>query len=80
MSASNLPLKTVLLGLSLCLVLSACGTKGPLEPPPSAAQEQKPVAKADEGLGDIPTMGQKKSKKTPPIEAPQQPFFLDFLL
>lgn len=79
MSASNLNLKSVVIGLGLCLALSGCGTKGQLEPPPSATAEKKPVAKADEGLGDIPTMGQ-KSKKVPPIEAPQQPFFLDFLL
>lgn len=80
MSASNLPLKSLLIGLSLSLALSGCGTKGPLEPPPTATAQPKPVAKADEGLGDIPTMGQKKSKKVPPIEAPKQPFLLDFLL
>ena len=80
MSASNLSLKTLVIGLGLALTLSGCGAKGPLEPPPSAATQQKPVAKADEGMGDIPVMGQKQKTKTAPIEAPKQPFLLDFLL
>lgn len=80
MFASTLPLKTLLLGCGLALALSGCGSKGPLEPPPSAAAQPKPAAKTDDGMGDIPTLGQKKPKTVQPVEAPKQPFLLDFLL
>lgn len=79
MSASNLSFKSLALGLGLALALSGCGTKGPLEPPPSATPEEKPAAKADDGLGTLPTLGQKKTE-TKPVEVPNKPFFLDFLL
>lgn len=79
MSASNLSMKTVMLGLGLALALSGCGTKGPLEPPPSATPTTKPTAKADDGIGALPTLGQKKTE-TKPVEAPNKPFLFDFLL
>lgn len=79
MSASNLSFKTLLLGLGLALALSGCGTKGPLEPPPSATPAIKPAAKTDEGIGSLPTIGQKKTE-TKPVEVPNKPFFFDFLL
>jgi predicted small lipoprotein YifL len=66
-------LLTVLMGLAL----SACGRKGPLEPPPSAIEQAKLVATADTGI--MPPVGAKKpeTKAAPP---PDKPFFLDFLL
>lgn len=79
MSVSTLSLKMFVLSLGLSLALSACGTKGPLEPPPSAATEPAKKSKPDDGLGDIPTLGQKKTESKP-IEAPKQPFIFDFLL
>jgi len=79
-SASTLPLKALLLGLGLAMSLAGCGAKGPLEPPPSAAEQPKSEVKADEGMGDIPTIGQAKKKSAKPTETPKQPFFLDFLL
>ena len=79
-SASTLPLKALLLGLGLAMSLSACGAKGPLEPPPSATDQAKPQVKADEGMGNIPTIGQTKKQAAKPTEKPNQPFFLDFLL
>ena len=64
---------TVLMGLAL----SACGRKGPLEPPPSTVEQAKPAAPADTGI--MPPLGAKKPEtKAPP--PPDKPFFLDFLL
>ena len=64
---------TVLMGLAL----SACGRKGPLEPPPSAIEQTKPASPTDTGI--MPPVGAKKAetKAAPP---PDKPFFLDFLL
>lgn len=69
----RMTLLTVLMGLAL----SACGRKGPLEPPPSAIEQAKPAATADTGI--MPPLGAKKPEtKAPP--PPDKPFFLDFLL
>ena len=69
----RMTLLTVLMGLAL----SACGRKGPLEPPPSAIEQAKPAATADTGI--MPPVGAKKPEtKAPP--PPDKPFFLDFLL
>jgi hypothetical protein len=73
-------LKSLAIALGLALTLTACGTKGPLEPPPSATAKPTSPAKADDGLGDIPAVGQKPAKIVKPIEPPKQPFLLDFLL
>lgn len=78
MSASTLSLKMIVLSLGLATALSACGTKGALEPPP-AAGAVAPKAKADDGIATLPTLGQKKPD-VQPVETPNKPFFLDFLL
>ncbi len=57
---------TFVLAAVMVLALSACGRKGPLEPPPSA-----PAAQGENGEGE-----------QAPAEAPpeRRKFFLDFLL
>jgi predicted small lipoprotein YifL len=69
----------IVLSLGLATVLSACGTKGGLEPPPSKVEAAPEKAKADDGIAALPTLGQKKPE-VKPVEAPNQPFLLDFLL
>jgi predicted small lipoprotein YifL len=56
----------------LALLTSACGRYGPLEPPPDPNAPPKPAN--PNGLGSI------AKPSIPPIKAPNQPFFLDFLL
>lgn len=77
MSVPTLSLKMIVLSFGLATTLSACGTKGALEPPPSKVEAAP--AKADDGIAALPTLGQKKPE-VKPVEAPNQPFFLDFLL
>ena len=71
------PLRLMVITVLMGLALSACGRKGPLEPPPSAVEQAKPAATADTGI--MPPVGAKKpeTKAAPP---PDKPFFLDFLL
>jgi len=57
---------------ALAFALAACGVKGPLEPPPSAAPAQTTAAP------DAPT--QRTSRRPPPVERPDKPFLLDSLL
>ena len=56
----------------LALLTSACGRYGPLEPPPDPNAPPKPAN--SNGLGSL------TKPSIPPIKAPNQPFFLDFLL
>lgn len=72
--------------LLLSLGLSACGKRGPLEPPPAqqeAARAAKQEAKAQQG-GEpaAETSGQTKlgSKKRVPITAPKRDLFIDGIL
>ena len=60
------------LGAVLALLVSACGRYGPLEPPPDPNAPPKPAN--PNGLGSL------AKPSIPPIKAPNQPFFLDFLL
>ena len=76
-SASTLSLKMIVLTLGLATAVSACGTKGPLEP--YATAPKKAAASAEADIVSMPTLGQKKQEATP-IEPPDQPFLLDFLL
>lgn len=69
----------IVLSIGLATALSACGTKGPLEPPTTARAPKKAAAAPGDDLVSIPTLGQKK-QETAPIEPPDQPFLLDFLL
>jgi predicted small lipoprotein YifL len=62
-----------LLALTAALaLLSACGRYGPLEPPPDP--NAPPKSANPNGLGSL------SKPSIPPIKAPNQPFFLDFLL
>jgi predicted small lipoprotein YifL len=57
--------------------VGGCGRAGPLEPPPDAQAVAKSTDQsADNGAGGIP----KPHQRPPAIQAPKQPFFLDFLL
>ena len=69
----------------LGLALTACGRRGPLEPPPDA---KNPVALPDQQIGAVentvnPTEASplgKPAKRNRPIEVPEKPFVLDPLL
>ena len=60
------------LAVLLALLTAACGRYGPLEPPPDPNAPPKPAN--PNGLGSL------SKPSIPPIKAPNQPFFLDFLL
>ena len=59
------------LAVLLALMLAACGRYGPLEPPPDPNAPPKPASTNPASLA---------KPSIPPITAPKQPFFLDFLL
>jgi predicted small lipoprotein YifL len=56
--------------------LGGCGRAGPLEPPPDAQATAKQADKEANGDPTVP----RAHPKPKPIEAPNQPFFLDPLL
>ena len=56
----------------LALLVAACGRYGPLEPPPDPNAPPKPAN--PNGMGSL------TKPSIPPIKAPNQPFFLDFLV
>ena len=60
------------LAAALALLTAACGRYGPLEPPPDPNAPPKPASSNPAGGFARPSI--------PPIKAPNQPFFLDFLL
>jgi len=76
--------------LTAALGLGACGRKGPLDPPPSAALPPPPATTPAPGLAEhyvpAPPIGAPggapaPAAAPPPAAAPQQKtFFLDFLL
>jgi predicted small lipoprotein YifL len=70
-------LKTPTLALMLALALAGCGRKGPLEPPSTAVPAAEATKKPDDKTVASPMP--KHPAETQP-EAPQKPFFLDFLL
>jgi Prokaryotic lipoprotein-attachment site len=57
------------------LLVAGCGRYGPLEPPPDPNAPPKPTNSTPGNLG-----GAFAKPSIPPIRAPDQPFFLDFLL
>jgi predicted small lipoprotein YifL len=71
--------------LALAFSLSACGRKGPLEPPPGAVNaKENPLEEKEIDpeapkpvIPSITPVGSKKGKK---IEAPKEKFFLDPIL
>jgi predicted small lipoprotein YifL len=60
------------LAVLLALGLAACGRYGPLEPPPDP--NAPPKSANSNGINGL------SRPSIPPIVAPKQPFFLDFLL
>jgi predicted small lipoprotein YifL len=66
-----------LLGLAalMAFLASACGRYGPLEPPPNPNAPPKPA-----NANPANPAGVFAKPSIPPIKAPDQPFFLDFLL
>ena len=72
-------LKTPALALMLALDLTGCGRKGPLEAPTTAVPAAEATKKPDEKAVASPMPKHPAETKTQP-EAPQKPFFLDFLL
>jgi predicted small lipoprotein YifL len=77
--------RTVLLAGFLGLALTACGRKGPLEPPPDAKNaidlpaEQTGAVENTFNATDASPLG-KPPKRNKPIEVPEKPFVLDPLL
>ncbi len=60
--AGRLPAKLAVLGLVMAaLSLSACGRKGPLDPPPGAALPAPPVAAALSGDAATPASKQRSA-------------------
>jgi predicted small lipoprotein YifL len=74
--------------LTATLALTACGRKGPLDPPPSAAASPPPAYAPRPGLGEenygLPPPVERPQTAAAPPPAPEPPqkktFFLDFLL
>ena len=62
------------LATMLALLVAACGRYGPLEPPPDPNAPPKPASTNPANMASI------AKPSIPPIKAPNQPFFLDFLL
>jgi predicted small lipoprotein YifL len=71
-SGSRVRLKALAALLALCL--AACGKYGPLEPPPDPNAPPKPASSNPSDMNVL------AKPSIPPITAPKQPFFLDFLL
>ena len=69
------PARLTTLAVLLALCLAACGRYGPLEPPPDPNAPPKPANNSNPA-----TMNGLSKPSIPPIKAPNQPFFLDFLL
>ncbi len=72
---------------ALAVGLSACGRRGPLEPPPGAADVAKPDKLSQEAESETPgvktltpSITPAGSRKSKPITAPDRPFILDKIL
>jgi predicted small lipoprotein YifL len=79
LSAKPLPFAAgVAAAILAAVALAGCGRYGPLEPPDANAQAKPAMPKPNEVSGE--TLNPNMKPKIPPITAPNQPFFLDFLL
>ena len=87
-SKTRLPaIRVAVVAAVLCVGLSACGRKGPLEPPPGAAETAKPDRLSEQAETSTPgvrtlapsisPIGNRRGK---PIKAPDEPFILDRIL
>jgi predicted small lipoprotein YifL len=70
---------------AICLSASACGRKGPLDPPPGAAQYSQPAPTPAGSAGLAPADGQVGVDRdgkaiAPPPSKQRQPFILDWLV
>jgi predicted small lipoprotein YifL len=79
--------RLALVAAVLCLGLAACGRKGPLEPPPGAAEQAKPdnlSEKAETSTPGVktlaPSISPVGSRRGKPITAPAETFILDPIL
>ncbi|MHB2169456.1 LPS translocon maturation chaperone LptM [Alsobacter sp. R-9] len=79
--------RIVVVALLLGAALSACGRKGPLEPPPGAAGEAKPdpLSQQNESATPgvktlVPTVTPVGSRRGKPITPPKDDFILDPIL
>jgi predicted small lipoprotein YifL len=70
--------------LVAALGLSACGRKGPLDPPPSAAAHSAPGAPDGSARSEAPVrqpgVGSDGKAVAPPPTGQRQPFILDWLV
>jgi predicted small lipoprotein YifL len=86
MTLRSLSRAALVMGLCLPLMLTACGRRGPLEPPPSqkakeTTQTGSEVENADENVGFVPNpVSTPKTKRGQGFKIPQEPFILDPLL
>jgi predicted small lipoprotein YifL len=83
---SRIVLSWIALAVALtgALSLAACGRKGPLDPPPSAALTQPPAPASRPGLGEehygTPPGAPPPPAAVAPVPVQQKTFFLDFLI
>ena len=73
----------LLIGGVVLLALAGCGRRGPLEPPPGAANPQPDMTNLDESeprpfMPSVSPVG--TGKKGKPINAPKDSFILDSIL
>ncbi|HEX9169728.1 MAG TPA: hypothetical protein VF886_12515 [Roseiarcus sp.] len=62
------------LAVLMALLAAGCGRYGALEPPPDPNAPPKPANSNPTNMGGL------SKPSIPPIKAPNQPFFLDFML
>lgn len=73
-----------MLAAGLALGVSACGRKGPLEPPPGGRdipgeENQQPSDREEQAQQTLNPLGG-KPRRPPPIKPPNTPFVLDAIL
>lgn len=88
-SSSVSPLRAttlVLLACAAALLVSGCGRKGPLEPPPGSVNaadnpmEERETTDPSAPKPLIPSVSPVGNRKGKKINAPKEPFFLDPIL
>ena len=75
----------LLLAAGLALTVSACGRKGPLEPPPGGKdipgeENQQPSDREEQAQTSLTNPLTQRPRRPPPIKAPNTPFVLDAIL
>ena len=72
--------RRMLVAGGIVLALSACGRKGPLEPPPGAVVPKAAVSDPEAPAGAFAPGAAKPKKKRVPLVAPKDDFILDPIL